>query len=87
MPLRGRWAPRFSCSFGRLCSSLSVPQLPALCEMVARNEHERLRYRFKNLAVLTGQPGSVYRAWRFALCNSLFVQVWTRGKNYLATTE
>jgi hypothetical protein len=47
--------------------------------MVVRNEHERLRYRFKNLEVLTASLGA-YLAVAFALCNSLFVQVWTGGK-------
>ena len=52
---------------------------PGLCEMLARNETERLRYRFKDLVVLTASLG-VYLGVAFALCNSLFVQVWTGGK-------
>jgi O-antigen/teichoic acid export membrane protein len=52
---------------------------PGLCEMLARNETERLRYRFKNLVVLTASLG-VFMGVAFALCNSLFVTVWTGGK-------
>jgi len=50
-----------------------------LCEMLARNETERLRYRFKNLVALTASLG-VFFGTGFVLCNSLFVQVWTGGK-------
>jgi O-antigen/teichoic acid export membrane protein len=52
---------------------------PGLSEMVARNEADRLRYRFKNLVVLTASLGA-FLGVAFALCNSLFVQVWTSGK-------
>ena len=52
---------------------------PGLCEMLARNETERLRYRFKNLVVLTASLG-VFMGVAFALCNSLFITVWTGGK-------
>lgn len=50
-----------------------------LCEMVARHEVERLRSRFQNLVVLCASLG-VFMAVAFALCNSLFVGVWTGGK-------
>ena len=50
-----------------------------LCEMLARNEIERLRNRFKNLVTLIASLG-VFLGVAFALCNSLFVQVWTGGK-------
>ena len=50
-----------------------------LCEMLARNEMERLRSRFRNLVVLTASLG-VFLGITFALCNSLFVEVWTGGK-------
>jgi O-antigen/teichoic acid export membrane protein len=50
-----------------------------LCEMLSRNETERLRYRFKNVVVLTASLG-VLTGVAFALCNSLFVHVWTGGK-------
>jgi O-antigen/teichoic acid export membrane protein len=52
---------------------------PALCEMLARNETGRLRHRFKNLVTLTASLG-VFLGTSFALCNSLFVHVWTGGK-------
>jgi O-antigen/teichoic acid export membrane protein len=50
-----------------------------LCEMVARHETERLKHRFQNLVVLTASLG-VFLGVMFALCNSLFVQLWTGGK-------
>jgi O-antigen/teichoic acid export membrane protein len=52
---------------------------PGLCEMLVRNETERLRYRFRNLVVLTASLG-VFLGVAFALCNSLFITVWTGGK-------
>lgn len=52
---------------------------PGLCEMLARNETERLRYRFKNLVLLTASLG-VFLGMAYALCNSLFITVWTGGK-------
>jgi O-antigen/teichoic acid export membrane protein len=50
-----------------------------LCEMVARHETERLRARFQNLVVLSASLG-VYFGVLFALCNSLFIGLWTGGK-------
>lgn len=53
--------------------------LPGLFEMLARGETGRLRHRFKDMVVLTASLG----AWlgvSFALCNSLFIHVWTSGK-------
>jgi O-antigen/teichoic acid export membrane protein len=50
-----------------------------LCEMLVRHETERLRSRFKNLVVLSASLG-VFLGVTFALCNSLFVTVWTGGK-------
>jgi O-antigen/teichoic acid export membrane protein len=50
-----------------------------LCEMVARNETQRLHARFKNLVVLCASLGA-FLGVSFALCNSLFVTVWTGGK-------
>jgi O-antigen/teichoic acid export membrane protein len=51
---------------------------PGLSEMVVRNEVERLRVRFKSLASLTASLG-VFLGVAYALCNSLFVEIWTRG--------
>ena len=50
-----------------------------LCEMLVRSETGRLRSRFRNLVVLSASLG-VLLAVTFALCNSLFVTVWTGGK-------
>jgi len=53
--------------------------LSGFFEMLARNEDERLRARFQNLVVLTASLG-VFLGVAFALCNSLFVELWTGGK-------
>ena len=53
--------------------------IPGLYEIFVRNEMERLRNRFKEMVVLTASLG-VFFAVSFALCNSLFVQVWTGGR-------
>jgi len=53
--------------------------LPGLYEMAARNERERLRKRFQEMVVLTGSLG-VFFGVCLAMCNSLFVTVWTGGK-------
>jgi len=52
---------------------------PGLFEMMARKETERLRFRFRNLVVLTASLG-VFGGVAYALCNSLFVTVWTEGR-------
>jgi O-antigen/teichoic acid export membrane protein len=52
---------------------------PALAEMVARGEKERLLHRFKGLVTLTTSFG-VLAAIMFALCNKPFVTLWTHGK-------
>jgi len=53
--------------------------LPGLYEMAARNEQERLRKRFQEMVILTGSLG-VFLGVGLALCNSLFVTVWTGAK-------
>jgi O-antigen/teichoic acid export membrane protein len=53
--------------------------LPGLYEMAARNEAGRLRKRFHELVILTGSLG-VFLGVSLALCNSLFVTVWTGAK-------
>jgi hypothetical protein len=53
--------------------------LAGLSEMLARHESERLKHRFQNLVVLTASLG-VFLGMVFALCNSLFVEIWTSGK-------
>ena len=52
---------------------------PALAEMFARGEKERLLHRFKGLVTLTTSFG-VLAAVMFALCNKPFVALWTHGK-------
>ena len=62
-----------------LCLQLLVRPLymamPALSEMIVRNEMARVRSRLEGLVVLTGSLG-VYLGISFALCNSLFVGIW-----------
>ena len=53
--------------------------LPGLSEMLARKEAERLKDRFRNLVGLTASLG-VFLGVVYALCNSLFVGIWTAGK-------
>jgi O-antigen/teichoic acid export membrane protein len=53
--------------------------MPALSEMIVRNEMVRLRSRFETLVVLTGSLG-VYLGISYALCNSLFVGIWTHNR-------
>jgi len=53
--------------------------LAGLSEMLARHESERMKHRFQNLVVLTASLG-VFLGMVFALCNSLFVELWTSGK-------
>ena len=52
---------------------------PGLSEMAVRKETGRLRARFQNIVVLTTSLG-VFLGVGFALCNSLFVEIWTGGK-------
>lgn len=52
---------------------------PGMFEMSARDEAERLTQRFRNLAVLTTSL-AIFLAVAYALCNSLFITVWTGGK-------
>jgi O-antigen/teichoic acid export membrane protein len=53
--------------------------MPGMYEMLVRGEHARLKMRFKNVVMLTASLGA-FLAVSFALCNSLFVEVWTVGK-------
>ncbi len=53
--------------------------LPGLFEMLARGETGHLRDRFKDMVVLTASMGALLGV-SFALCNSLFIHVWTDGK-------
>jgi O-antigen/teichoic acid export membrane protein len=53
--------------------------MPALAEMIVRGEQARLRSRFDGLVVLTGSIG-VFMGISYALCNSLFVGIWTHNR-------
>ena len=52
--------------------------MPVLAEMSVRKEISQLRSRFDGLVVLTGSLG-VYLGISFALCNSLFIGLWTNN--------
>ena len=51
----------------------------ALAEMLARHELARLRDRYRSLAILSFSFAG-WAAVSFAVCNSLFVTIWTHGK-------
>ncbi|HWY30622.1 MAG TPA: MATE family efflux transporter, partial [Candidatus Acidoferrum sp.] len=53
----------------------------AFAEMMARGEMDRLRDRYRSLAMFTFSLAG-WMAISFALCNSLFISGWTRGKIY-----
>jgi len=53
--------------------------LSAFSEMMVRGERTRLRERYRSLVVLVASL-SVFMGVSFALCNSLFVTVWTSGR-------
>ena len=52
---------------------------PAFAEMIARGEHSTLRERYRTIVVSTVSL-SALAAVIYALCNSLFVTVWTHHK-------
>ena len=51
----------------------------AFAEMMVRGEMDRLRERFRAVVMLTASLGG-FAAVSFALCNSLFIPLWTHGK-------
>jgi O-antigen/teichoic acid export membrane protein len=53
--------------------------MPALAEMIARQETDRLRVRFRSLTTLSLSMAGVV-AVLLALCNASFVHIWTQGK-------
>jgi len=53
--------------------------MPSMFEMQVRGEKERLQRRFRAMVLLTASLGA-FCGGSFAMCNSLFVQVWTAGK-------
>ena len=52
---------------------------PAFAEMMVRGELSRLRERYREVVTLTASL-SGFAAVSFALCNSLFIPLWTHGK-------
>ena len=64
---------------GQLVSRLIAVSMPALSEMIARAERERLAARFKGLVAIIASL-SAFLGISLALCNSVFVSVWTAGK-------
>lgn len=52
---------------------------PGFYEMWVRGEMERLKSRFREVVLLTACLGA-FLSVSFALCNSLFVHVWTSGQ-------
>jgi O-antigen/teichoic acid export membrane protein len=52
---------------------------PAFSEMIVRGERQKLQARYREVAMLTGAL-SGFMAVGFALCNSVFVTVWTHGR-------
>jgi O-antigen/teichoic acid export membrane protein len=82
-------------SIGSKMFNLAVPlvcrpngaALPGLYEMQARGELERLKKRFQSVVLLTASLGA-FLGVSLALCNSLFVTVWTAGKiNWLPLND
>ncbi len=51
----------------------------AFAEMMARGELARLRDRYRSVAILSFSAAG-WAAVSFALCNSLFIPLWTHGK-------
>lgn len=60
--------------------------VPALAEMLVRHEDERLRQRFRGLAMLMASVVGVAAVF-LALCNAPFLAVWTKGKISWALTN
>ncbi len=53
--------------------------IPGLSELLVRGDNEKLYKRFREIVVLTCSLG-VFFGVSYALCNSLFVSIWTHGK-------
>jgi O-antigen/teichoic acid export membrane protein len=74
-------------SVGTKMFNLAVPlmcrpngaALPGLYEMLARGERQRLAARFQDVVLLTASLGA-FLGVSYALCNHLFVEVWTGGR-------
>ena len=66
---------------GELIWRVSNYAEPMFAEMMARDEHNRLRTRFRDIVTISGTM-SVWVAVGLALGNAPFVRVWTGGKIY-----
>lgn len=53
--------------------------LATFSEMMVRGEKDRLRIRFRDLAILSGATSAAI-AITMALCNQAFLAIWTQGK-------
>ena len=58
---------------------ISDMSMSAFAEMMVRGELARLRERYQTMVTLTASLGG-FAAVSFALCNSLFIPLWTHGK-------
>ena len=76
-----------SWSIGTKMFSLMVPlmcrpngaALPGMYEMLVRGEMDRLKSRFQGVVLFTASLGA-FLGVSFALCNHLFVEIWTHGR-------
>lgn len=64
---------------GQLAWRLIAVSMPALAEMITRAERQRLAMRFHGLVAVTASF-SAFLGISLALCNSVFVNIWTAGK-------
>jgi hypothetical protein len=53
--------------------------IPGMSELLVRSENDQLFKRFREVVVLTCSLG-VFLGVSYAICNSPFVDIWTRGK-------
>ena len=67
---------------GRLSDNVGA----GFAEMLTRGELIRLRDRYRNLAMMTFSLAG-WAAVSFALCNSLFISLWTHGKIHWPVTN
>ena len=65
--------------FGMLISKIHEYTGPPLAEMYVRGENDRMRDRLRDVAFITTNL-SIVAATILAVCNSLFVQLWTQGR-------
>jgi O-antigen/teichoic acid export membrane protein len=56
----------------------------AFAEMMVRGEHERLKFRFREVIILTGSA-SMAVGLAVALCNESFLKIWTHDRIFWGT--